>query len=556
MRPYAELERALLADVGKTDSILTSDMSVSDAKRLWLKNSFFKKLEDLSSSKADTGCLALFKRSNESCRVFALEPTGLFEEELINEVKNLFDSYFHQGPALLLDLQTISEGFGVGPGANLDCENYNFYTKLFDSRLSCTSHQLYRDYRCAIASHPTWSLAEMTRSLMFGQKLVGGNRLSFVPKTSEISRSICTEPTLNMVFQKGIGAFLERTLIKRFRIDLSKQPILNRKLARLGSVDGSFGTIDLSSASDSMSLNLMRQLIPKSAMTWFEKARSPSVIYPDGSSDELHMISSMGNAFTFPLQTLLFASIVVACYKLSGVKIRIGSDGPQNFGVFGDDIIVRKDLYAFVCRALKLFGFTVNDTKSFNTGNFRESCGGDFYNGHNIRGIYIKSLKTDADVYSAINRLVRWSSESGIWLFRTVEMLRSWVKFLPIPPHRGDAEGIKVPDSPASLPRCPKTGGTIYWYLSSRAASFRLPTDPAEQRRYPGRRSLISYNQSGLLLAFLGGYIRNGRVTYRKEGFRPKIRRSTTSSWRWSASVEKNSLDASWVRCVGALLPK
>jgi hypothetical protein len=572
MHDYAFVFSLLQDDLPKTDVMLTSDMSLSEAESLWLKKSFLKKFEDVISPDADAKALELFLQSNERCRQFALKPKGLFEDVLIGEVKSLMDSYFYSGPDSLLDLQLISEGFATGPGASRGVVSDNFYTKLFDSNLTCTSESLYRAYRCAINRWPTWRHAEIARKNHHGLSLVEGNRLSFVPKTSEISRTICTEPNLNMLFQKGIGAFLEHQLLRRWKISMSFQQGWNRRLARIGSIDGSFGTIDLSSASDSVSLELLRELLPSYVYRWLEHTRSPLVVLPDGSKVELHMVSSMGNAFTFPLQTILFASIVVASYRVMGILSQRSYksdrlfEGPPpcsstraSFGVFGDDIIVRKDSYNFVVRALELFGFRVNDDKSFNTGNFRESCGGDYYHGFDIRGVYMKHLSTSADVYSIINRLIRWSARSGLMLNRTISHLVKQVDFLPVPWDAGDAEGIKVPSAPLDLPRDPSTGGVRYRYLSQKPLSFSLPESAEKVHYYPSsygqKRVPILFNPDGLMVSLVGGFIRNGRTSVRSDRARFKVRHRVTSSWGGpDAAWRLNARGYSWKAVAESLL--
>jgi hypothetical protein len=558
MQTFAIAFQHLQADLPKTDHILTSDMDRPSAEALWLRNSFLKKYEDAKSVDADPKALELFLRSNERCRLFALNPQYLFQDVLIEEVKSLFDSYFHDGPNLTLDLREISQGFMTGPGASRGVISDNFYTKLFDSDLTGTSDRLYRDYRCAIVDWPTWRTAEIAREHHVGHTIVEGNRLSFVPKTTAISRTICTEPNLNMLFQKGIGSFLEQTLARRFNLYMSDQQFVNRRMARLGSIDGSFGTIDLSCASDSVSLNLLKEILPPYVYRWLAHTRSPYAILPNGKRIELHMVSSMGNAFTFPLQTLLFASIVVASYGILGIPLMDRSSKTMNFGVFGDDIIVVRKSYDFVVKALELFGFEVNVDKSFNTGNFRESCGGDYFRGYDIRGVYLKHLSTSADVYSIINRLVRWSARSGIRLHRTIQYLLTLVDFLPVPADAGDAEGIKVPVAPPGLPRDKHTGGVIYSYLSARPMSFKVPTDADELRYYPfsqGKKREIFFNPDGLLTSFVGGFIRNGRVSVRSNRVRFKIRRRVTSSWSDPNAVgAKEPLGSLWKEAAEALL--
>jgi hypothetical protein len=561
MRDYALLQKALLEDLDVKECMFTSDMHIFELRSLSLKNSFFKKLEDLVPSGANEAALSLFVSSNEACKNISLEPKDSFEEMVINEVKILLDNCFFRGPDHLYSISDVFEYSTCGPGSSLGAVSDTFYTKMFDSPLTSSSDFLFRLYWSSIADKPHWQRAELTRSRRHGSALVAGNRLSYVPKTPEKTRTICTEPVLNMFFQKGLGSVFEQVLKKDFKTDLSIQPDFNRQLARLGSIDGSFGTIDLSNASDSVSLSVIERLFPKYVVNWVKQFRSPEVIYPDGSRSELHMVSSMGNAFTFPLETLLFSSIVVACYRVLGLNLYRGVDGSKNYAVFGDDIIVRKDAYSFVVRCLKLFGFTVNDDKSFNTGSFRESCGGDFYLGHDVRGVYIKSLKTRADVYSAINRLVRWCSVSYVLLPRTIGLLSSWVKFLPVPYFAGDSEGIKTPYAPESLRYDPNTQSVIYHALVKKTVSFRVPSDDVKQYSYPfrnKRRVEILFNPDGLLICFVGGFIRNGRLTVRNNSSDDKafkIRRRTTSSWHGIAPVGQFSRESDWIVTFGLLFP-
>lgn len=567
MRDYAALNDDLQADLGDTDCMLTSDALLSDANRLWLRNSFWKKFQDDVSPDADSKCLELFLQSNTLCREWRLKPAAMFHEEVIGEVKTQFDNLFFRGPDRRLTSAGILRGVGVGPGASLGAGSNDFYTKLFCSTLTGTSEQLYREYLYSISTHRGLLSAELARKSVYGQETVVGNRLSFVPKTSSISRSICTEPILNMFFQKGIGAVLEDLLSYEFRINLDKQPIFNRRMAQKGSVDGSYGTIDLSSASDSVSLNLLKEVLPPYVMRWLSLCRSPFVTLPNGDVEELHMVSSMGNGFTFPLETLLFAVIVTSCYRVLGIRPRYASDHPSNFAVFGDDIIVRSDAYEFVCDALRLFGFRVNDTKSFNTGWFRESCGGDFFRGKDIRGIYIKSLKTRSDVYSSINRLVRWSAKTGILLPRTIERLSGWVKFLPVPYSAGDTEGIKVPCPPDDLKRN-RNGSVVYYAVVPETNDVVFSHAPEETVRYPKHLSRrmrnAFYNAEGVLQSLLGGYIqspkgeilpdgddtpssRRGRAAVRLiDGSRTKIQRRVTHNWRDLYMVESSTQDDDW----------
>lgn len=559
MRTFADrLFGLLLSEIDARDTHFCTDMSIETIQRISLAKSLTKKFlyTDRTTPEQDLACLQKFIHCNQQCKVFQLEPKRLFEDVVINQVIHTLDGFFFNGPDLALDLSVIYAGAGVGPGASIGADENTFYTKMFDSALTSTSLSLNRLYRSAIASHPTWAEAEKQRRHIFGDTIVAGSRLSFVPKTSEISRSICTEPVLNMFFQKGIGSFLEGVLRRRYKIDLSTQPDINRKLARLGSINGSYATIDLSSASDCISLKLVESLFPKYFVNWLKLARSPVTILPDGSEVELHMISSMGNGFTFPLQTLIFATLVDACYAVMGLP-RYNPDGSLRFGVFGDDIIVEKSAYEFVCQMLERFGFTVNVDKSFNSGHFRESCGADFYNGHDVRGVYIRRLSNDADVYSTFNRLVRWCARTGVSLELSLLLLRYRVRRkLYVPYAAGDDEGFKVTRAiaqPKLSNRATRSDG--YQALVARSKSLKFPiseTVDASDRPY----DRFNYNGHGILISVIAGYIRDGRATIRVDCRTFKVLWRFTPNWDYVPRADTLLYvgDGGWEAAVTRLL--
>jgi hypothetical protein len=185
-----------------------------------------------------------------------------------------------------------------------------------------------------------WNEAETHRLLLHGVRLVDHSKYSFVNKTTTIARGICTEPSINMWMQLGMGSVLEDRIRSVFGIDLSFQPNVNRALARRGSFGG-LSTIDLESASDSMGMKMLREVLPRGMLSMLEFLRCPRTKLPSGELVDLNMVSTMGNGFTFPLQTLLFASVVKTVYHYLGIPMkRDGFVEDRNFGVFGDDIIV------------------------------------------------------------------------------------------------------------------------------------------------------------------------------------------------------------------------
>jgi len=485
---------------------------------------------------ADEVALNKFTKVNEFCRTYRLDTTSLpsWERTVVGEVKSLIERFFYPGGDrdFILSQNAIISGFGVGPGSSIGADEANFYSKLANSTMTATDQALHTLYVDAISCNPTWRAMEVLRARKMGSKVVQSSRLSFVPKTTETSRTICTEPILNMIFQKGIGEAIERRLVQVFGIDLAVQPDRNSFMARLGSQNGKYGTIDLSSASDSISLALCEEILPSRVLNLLKLCRSPSTVFPNGKVEELHMISSMGNAFTFPLQTMIFAALVCSCYRLCDIRVKHPRGslayGVENYSVFGDDIIVDTRAYALVVRMLEVFGFSVNTDKSFNEGPFRESCGHDYFHGRDVRGVYLSHLRDVNDVYSAINRLVRWTARHGVMLTHLVTFLLKRCRFNPIPFDESDDGGVKVPRSMLTKPQYIKGGhGSISYrvsVLSSRTVSLKRPD---QVQGFAG----WFHNPDGLLIALLAGSIREGSVVLRSNARRAYIRRRHSPRW-------------------------
>ena len=231
-------------------------------------------------------------------------------------------------------------------------------------------------------------------------EIVPGNVLFTVPKKTDIDRVACKEPDINMFVQKGIGNFIRRSL-RKANIDLNDQS-KNRSLARRGSLEGDLATLDLSSASDTISRELVAQLMPVCWFTLLDSVRSPVTII-DGIEHVNEMFSSMGNGFTFELESLLFYSIARTVCYFTGTRGIVS--------VYGDDIICPVQVAPALTDVLSYFGFEVNTKKSFWDGPFRESCGGHYHNGFDITPFYLRApLDTLVDVIDVANKLREWGS--------------------------------------------------------------------------------------------------------------------------------------------------
>lgn len=230
------------------------------------------------------------------------------------------------------------------------------------------------------------------------------NRFLTVPKTAFTDRCIAAEPTGNCFLQQGLGRYLRRRL-KRFGVDLDDQS-WNQKLAQKAFLHG-FSTIDLEGASDSVSFQLVRLLLPERWFAYFADLRTPFSRFAAGSggfkSVKLEKFSSMGNAFTFELESLIFWSIASTLTEMLGYN-------SEHVGVYGDDIVVKRNVAPSVIEVLSFAGFKVNAEKTYLDGNFFESCGGNYFKGEDVTGFSQDSLVSNpGELMSYYNRHIRWA---------------------------------------------------------------------------------------------------------------------------------------------------
>lgn len=291
-----------------------------------------------------------------------------------------------------------------------------------------------------------------------------GNRFSTVPKDATKDRGICIEPVGNLWIQLGIGSHMKRRLAA-VGLEVGDNPDKNlapdvwrcskyrdgqavhREWARRGSITGDLATIDLSNASDTVAYELVREVLPPDWFQVLDAARSPYTLLPGGRWVKLEKFSSMGNGATFELETLIFAALIAAA---TGLKVG------DEFKVYGDDIIVPTAHSALVLEVLKEFGFTPNDRKTFAHGPFRESCGGDFFSGQDVRPSYADSLmETPLDWIVLHNQLKqRWPDAIFLHQMCIAQIPLQFRKFGPA--YLGDMV-LHGPYEPRCLPCGTKT---------------------------------------------------------------------------------------------------
>jgi hypothetical protein len=254
----------------------------------------------------------------------------------------------------------------------------------------------------AIRRDPCWisSITMLPVEPLGFCKIVQGNRITTVPKNYKTDRTIAIEPCMNMYIQKGIGGLMRQRL-RLAGCDLDDQT-RNQRLARVGSLSGTLATIDLSMASDTVSRVLVERLVREDWLRALEQARSPFGVLPSGEKIFYQKHSSMGNGYTFELESLLFYSLALAWCHICGEEV-------SRVSAYGDDLIVPSVVAESFLGLLTYCGFKANSKKSYWSGPFRESCGKHYFRGHEISPFYVKrKVRKLTDLFLLHNNLQRW----------------------------------------------------------------------------------------------------------------------------------------------------
>jgi hypothetical protein len=496
---------------------------------------------NINQVEADKAAFCVFNEMNNRCSSWQPQTDclGPFDEIVIGEIEKAVWEFFNPEGFPLIDLASIEHGVDFGPGTAPGARDSSYLDKIGHSNLTASSQIVIDLFDQWVKSSSLRVDTELCRTLLVGRpEVIDAVKITPVPKTSKISRLVKPEPLLNMFFQKGVQRILEGRLLSYFGIDLASQPEVNSSLAKLGSIHGCFSTLDLSSASDCLSMNLCEKLIPRSSLLWMKLLRSDKAI-ADGEIVKLHMMATMGNAFCFPLETAIFACIVKGVYaalglpfhkrgtsyvystdEVTGEVTTVNSVWKQpNWAVFGDDIIVTDDAEDTVVRMLNYYGFILNKDKSYGhlDGCFRESCGADYYFGSNVRGVYVKTLNTEQDWFILINNLTDWSAKVGILLPLTLEFCKDQVNRVEVPPWENPDSGIRMPldcvQTRAVFRQArPFKNGADYQgsYLYKRWVPRDMSDDVSSEVRAEKNQY---WNSSAIFQAAVKGSLRGGRVS-------------------------------------------
>jgi hypothetical protein len=403
------------------------------------------------------------------------------------------DDFVRIGNLLWRDVMTVMDKFIYdgdivpkhGPGATADKlrGNAKFQQTEWPQRLE----ELFPSWEMLIPNERYVECLDRVRFLEPGAERPV--RVITVPKTMKTPRIIAVEPTCMQYAQQGV---LER-LVQSIHDDKVmgsmvgfRDQVPNQHLARKGSRTGDLATLDLSEASDRVSF-LHVQLLA-SRFPWFARALSATRtrkadVRGYGILD-LAKFASMGSALCFPMEAMVFATVVFLGIEQT-LNTRLTRKDVKSFQgkvrIYGDDIIVPVDCVRSVTKALETFGFKVNRSKSFWTGKFRESCGKEYYDGTDVSIVKLRrdlprSRRHVGEIVSAVSTMNQLY-EAGLW--DTADWLKEHLeRLIPLPEVLATSPvlGKHVPSLPLGR-TCRKLHKPLVYGC---VVSSRLPNSPLD----------------------------------------------------------------------------
>lgn len=224
----------------------------------------------------------------------------------------------------------------------------------------------------------------------------------------------------------------------------------NQQLAREGSITGALATLDLSEASDRVLNQHVRALMWGHTPLWelVSACRSPKADVPNHGIVSLEKFASMGSALCFPIEAMVFATAIFVGIERK-LNTRLTRKDIMSYKgrvrVYGDDIIIPVEFVEAVSSVFESYGFKINQRKSFWTGKFRESCGKDYYDGHDVSVVKVRrnfpsSLRDVPELVSTVS-LRNHLYEAGY--YKSVEWLDKMIEgYIPFPIVESTSPGL------------------------------------------------------------------------------------------------------------------
>lgn len=241
-------------------------------------------------------------------------------------------------------------------------------------------------------------------------------RIVAVPKDMRGPRLICCEPREHQFIQQGLMRALykrvENHYLTKGYVNFTDQEV-NRELTLKASETQEWATLDLKDASDRVRWDLVQRLFPLDWVVAFDACRTRFVeTGGETTYGPMRKFAPMGSSVCFPVEALVFWSLL---HSHLGCEVF----------VYGDDIILPTARAEEAIHILEYFDLKVNVQKSCYKTPFRESCGIDCWNGHDVS--YVKaSMEFDTTRKSV-------KTKRGRKLYQTMASFKSeisWVDFV------------------------------------------------------------------------------------------------------------------------------
>ena len=281
-------------------------------------------------------------------------------------------------------------------------------------------------------------------------------RVVFVPKTQTTPRVIAIEPSHVQYMQQSVKDYvyevLESHRLTKRSIRFTRQDV-NQELAYRSSIDRRASTLDLKDASDRVHLHLVQRIFKNSGLLeYLEDARSLHATLPDGRNILLFKYASMGSALCFPVEAMVFYTLIQSAMHQQDGRIPCSRSIEQyskSIDIYGDDIIVPVEYTDTVVQYLESYALKVNVNKSFSKGNFRESCGADFFKGESVIPIYARQIPHDVARRWGPEHVMSWVATADLFYMRgmwvVAQAIRDMVNRVvrrPIPLSRFHGSGL------------------------------------------------------------------------------------------------------------------
>lgn len=346
--------------------------------------------------------LSKFLKSEEQCRitnrlVSPYAPSGYYPPEALHP---LIPRARRQIRRILgrFDVEEFLSCCDWGPGVSTLLKgSHSVKPNKYQSETGMTHEVFNVMWPLVKEAYPSWWLEILAKADVSIEK---GNVVTTVPKNSKTDRVIAVEPGWNLWFQKGLGLMMRRRLL-RAGCNLNDQRV-NQELSKLA-LELGLATIDFSAASDTIAREVVRLLIPDDWFRVLDLFRCKRGVLPDGTHAYWEKFSSMGNGFTFELESLIFLALALVVTEDLGL-------GTETVSIFGDDVILPRWSAAAFVEISELLGFKINREKSFLSGRFYESCGSHWFDGVDVKPFYLdEKIDSVSKCYGLHNNIMEFA---------------------------------------------------------------------------------------------------------------------------------------------------